>query len=76
MTADDFIVDDDEVEYETASSDSQSEAAPDEAPDGELEQNWVEWAEGGDVDDKLRDVLDTKGELEAHCTRTAGFPHS
>lgn len=64
MTADDFIVDDDEVEYETASSGSESEAVPDEGPDEELEQNWVDWAEGEDVDDKLRDVLDTKGMCE------------
>ena len=59
VTADDFIVDDDEdAEYETASSDSESEA---DGPDEELEQNWVDWAEGEDVDEKLRDVLETKG---------------
>ena len=61
VTADDFIVDDDEVEYETASSESQFEHVPEEDPDEELEQNWVDWAEGEDVDEKLRDVLETKG---------------
>ena len=60
VTAEDFIVDDEEVEYETASSDSHSEFAPEESLDEELEQNWVDWAEGEEVDEKLRDVLDTK----------------
>ncbi len=73
VTADDFIVDDEEdVEYETASSDPESEAN---GPDEELEQNWVDWAEGEDVDEKLRDVLETKGarRLAIVCTDCAAI---
>lgn len=63
VTEDDFIVNDSEEEYETASSneESEDEIAPKE--DAHLETDWVLWGEGQDVDVKLREIVKSKGRL-------------
>ena len=65
VTEDDFIVDDDaSEEYETASSTGEEEGDG-ESPsaEAELEEDWVGWADGGDVDEKLRSVVNGRGAL-------------
>ena len=65
MTEDDFIVDGDaSEEYETASSTCEEEGeggSP--SAEAELEEDWVGWADGEDVDEKLRSVVNGRGAL-------------
>ena len=65
VTEKDFIVDDSDVEYETASS-AGSEDSGDSGPRGDgvnanLEDSWMGWAAGEAADQKLRDVLHSTG---------------
>ncbi len=62
VTEDDFIVGDSEEEYETASSTGGEEDGSDgSSPSPGVEDDWVDWADGEDVDDKLRSVVNGKG---------------
>lgn len=59
---DDFIVSDSEdIEYETSSGESGSESEKEQSSSLELSQTWVEWSEGMEVDEKLKEVLCDKG---------------
>ena len=65
VTEKDFIVDDSDVEYETASS-AGSEESEDSGPGGDgvdanLEDSWMGWAAGEAADQKLRDLVYSKG---------------
>ena len=63
MTEDDFIVNDSEEGYETASS-SGSDSASDSGAAADhmrLEEDWTTWGQGTTVDDKLRDIVKSTG---------------
>ena len=65
VTEKDFIVDDSDVEYETASS-AGSEESEGSGPSGDgvdagLEDSWMGWAAGEAADQKLRDALHSTG---------------
>jgi hypothetical protein len=74
VTEDDFIVDDSDEEYDTASSTGGEDSGSEEIAsphDPELGDSWVDWADGEDVDGKLRSVVNGKG---AHGRNpSAGF---
>lgn len=77
VTEDDFIVDDDDSgeDYETASStggEGQGSEGGAPSPGAELEEDWVDWADGEDVDEKLRSVVNGKGTLLAGGGRYSG----
>ena len=65
VTEDDFIVDDDaSEEYETASSTGGEEGEGGSPPaEADLEEDWVGWADGEDVDEKLRSVVTGRSAL-------------
>ena len=72
----DFVVDDDEdLEYETASSQSEPEPEPEpeevDSLDAGLGRSWADWAGKEDIDEKLRDVIRSKGG-HAGCTIAFG----
>ena len=52
--------DDSEEEYETASSE-ESKASSSKSEDSGLEEDWLSWGEGQNVDDKLREIVKSRG---------------
>ena len=58
VTEEDFIVNDSEEEYETASSNDESDSQTDAA---EVDEHWAQWGEEADVDGKLRKIVRDTG---------------
>ena len=76
VTEDDFIVDDDEVESDPSeSSSSDEEASSNGKGEAErLEEDWLGWADGSNVEEKLRHELHRKGMLPIACCQHTTMP--
>lgn len=76
VTEDDFIVNDSEEEYETASSDSGGgeECAASDPEDTTLENDWLSWGEGQNVDEKLREIVKSRGASGSFCPCASILP--